>query len=98
MVARSRKIMTLISIRANSGFLRSAVSNSLSSSAMTRQALFATAGALRGASEMIAISPKILWRRMSGIARSFSEKMFSPSAMVAGLSAARKDSSASAGS
>ena len=51
--------MTLISMSANSGALRSAAWNSRSSSAITRQAVFATAEALRGAREITAISPKI---------------------------------------
>ena len=59
MVSRSRPIIMLISISANSGFLRRPSWNCLSSSAMTRQAVFVTALALRGACVIEAISPKI---------------------------------------
>jgi hypothetical protein len=49
----------LISMSANAGFLRSPDWNSRSSSAITSQAPFATAVALRGDCVMAASSPKI---------------------------------------
>ena len=59
MVSRSRPIMMLISISANAGFFCRPLRNCLSSSAITRQAVFASALALRGACVIEAISPKI---------------------------------------
>ena len=56
---RRRWIITPSIISANSGFFCSAAVNCLSSSAITRHGVFATAVALRGESLIAAISPKI---------------------------------------
>lgn len=71
----------LISIRANAGFLRRPWWNCLSSSAITRQAVFATALALRGE-----------W-----VIEAISAKMTLPGAIFSGLPATLKNSSATAG-
>ena len=56
---RSRTIIVPSIMRANSGCFCSAAAKPLSSSAITRQVLLATAVALRGESLIAAISPKI---------------------------------------
>ena len=58
-VSRKRRIIMLIIMSAKPGFLRSAPLNWRSLRPMTCESFFATAVALRGASVMAAISPKI---------------------------------------
>ena len=74
-----RWIIRPSSISANSGFARNAARNCLSSSEITRQAVLATAVALRGDSVIAAISPKISPGLIGPIGLPLATSMTSPS-------------------